>query len=84
MQVQRHTHIPRTALYTVRTKQGLTYQIEALSPDEARRRATDPAIGRHIAILMKEALAQVAEVEPTRGPPRYSGLVFEDEFFNKR
>ena len=83
MQAQRHNYIPRTILYTVRTRQGLTYQIEALSPDEARRRASDPAIARHIAALMREALAQVAEVEPTRGPPRYSGLVFEDEFFKR-
>lgn len=74
----------RTFLYTVRTRSGITFLIEAGSSREAESRARDPAIARELSRLMREAITQVECVEPHRGPTHLMGgrMVFRDELFN--
>ena len=70
----------RQSTYTVRTTSGITFQIEASSYTEAKVRASDPAIRREIARMILEAVSNIAEVNPSRGPTR-GKLMFDDAFF---
>lgn len=70
----------RQSAYTVRTQSGITFQIEASSYAEARIRASDPAIKREITRMIVEAISNITEVEPSRGPAR-GKLMFDDAFF---
>ncbi len=74
----------RTFLYTVRTRSGITFHIEAGSSREAESRARDPAIARELSRLLREAVTQVDSVEPLRGPTHLLGgkLVFHDDLFH--
>lgn len=49
-------------LYTIRTRTGFKFQIEASSPAEAEIRARHPVIARTVSRILSDALAQVAEV----------------------
>lgn len=73
----------RTFLYTVRTRSGITFLIEAGSSREAESRAHDPIITREISRLIRESLSQVESVEPHRGPTHLVGgkMVFRDDVF---
>lgn len=73
----------RPFLYTVRTRSGITFLIEAGSSREADSRARDPVIAREISRLIRESLEQVESVEPHRGPHHLadSKLVFRDHLF---
>ncbi len=70
----------RQSTYTVRTTSGITFQVEASSYAEAKARASDPAIKREIARMILEAVSNIAQVEPSRGPAR-GKLLFDDTFF---
>ena len=70
----------RQSTYTVRTTSGITFQVEASSYAEARLRATDPAIKHAITRMILEAVSNIAQVEPSRGPAR-GKLLFDDAFF---
>lgn len=75
---------PKTRLYTVRTRGGITFALEASTYDEALRRSTSPRIGLHLAHMMQEAVSQIASVNIYQGPCfRASAPVFEDSFFGK-
>ena len=71
-------------IYTVRTRSGITFHVEASNYREAHRRAEDPLIGRTIANMLREALRQIESVEPHRGPERLAQnrLIFRDHLFN--
>ncbi len=74
----------RTFLYTVRTRSGITFLIEAGSSREAESRARDPAIARELSRLLREAVTQVECVEPHRGPKHLLGgkMVFYNDLFH--
>lgn len=70
--------------YTVKTRDGITYHVEASSYQEAHQRASSPAIGRHIALMIQEAVRHVTTVEPFCGPKHLIKTpVFDNEFFNR-
>lgn len=71
-------------IYTVRTRSGLTFHVEASNSQEAQQRAEDPVIGKIIANMLREALGQIDSVEPHRGPERLAQnrLVFRDDIFS--
>jgi hypothetical protein len=70
--------------YTVRTRDGITYHIEASSTEEAFQRASSPAISKHIARMIQEAISHISSIEPHHGPKHLiKNIVFENEFFNR-
>ena len=73
----------KTFLFTVRTKNGIKFHIEACSPLEAEQRARHPAIAREIATMLSTALADIESVEWHHGPRHLVNerLVFRDEIF---
>ena len=58
----------RNSFYTVRTRAGITFTIEASSDQQAWQRANSPELGNNIANLMREAVSHVTSVEFHRGP----------------
>ncbi len=79
------SHATHLSIYTVTTRSGITYRLEASSWDQAWTRARDPIIAAEIARMMGEALRDIASVEPFRGPSHIAGrrLVFSDGLFCK-
>jgi hypothetical protein len=75
--------MPKTFIYTVRTKSGIKFHIEASDAMEAEQRARHPAIVRELALMLSGALADVDSVEWHRGPVHRLNerLVFRDEIF---
>ena len=73
----------RTFMYSVRTRSGITFHIEASNQNQAEQRARDPAIARTLSRMILEAVSSIESVTPHRGPPRLlSGkLTFHDEVF---
>lgn len=72
------------SFYTVRTRDGITFHLEAANFKEAQQRASSPQISRHIALMIQEALSHVVSVEPHRGPKHtMRAVMFDNEFFNK-
>ncbi|MEW5893697.1 MAG: hypothetical protein AB1697_11190, partial [Pseudomonadota bacterium] len=69
-------------IYTVRTRAGLIFHLEAASLSEAESRARSPVIGQVISRMIVEAVSQIEAIEPHRGPA-HNKLVFEDQFFQK-
>lgn len=73
----------KTFLYTVHTRVGITFLVEASSQAQAEYRAKHPAISRTIATMLDDALSAVDSVQPLRGPTHLTSgkLVFRDELF---
>ena len=73
----------KTFIYTVRTKSGIKFHIEAGNIHEAEQRARHPAIVRELTLMMSTAVSEVALVEPHRGPSHLLAekLVFRDDIF---
>lgn len=72
-------------IYTVRTRSGLTFHVEASNSQEAQLRAEDPVIGKTVANMLREALSQIESVEPHSGPERLAQnrLIFRDHVFSR-
>ncbi len=58
----------RKSYFTVRTRAGIKFHVQAATEQEAKLRAQSPAINLYLARLMQEAVANIASVEPHRGP----------------
>jgi hypothetical protein len=73
----------KTFLYTVHTRCGITFQVEAANLEQAQTRARAPVIARTVSGLIRAALTDIERVEPHRGPAYAGGghLVFRDENF---
>ncbi len=71
----------RTFIFTVRTKSGIKFHIEASSANEAEQRARHPVIVRELALMLSCALSEVDSVD---GPVHLlnDSLVFRDEIFS--
>lgn len=71
-------------IYQVRTSDGINFHIEASNYTEAKLRASSPAISKHIALMIQQALSNITSIEPHRGPIHLiKSPLFDDEFFNK-
>lgn len=71
-------------IYQVRSSDGITFNVVASNYQEAKLRASSPAISKHIALMITQAISNITSIEPLRGPKHLvKGPVFEDEFFNK-
>ncbi len=70
----------RKNVYIVQAGSGISFLIEADSYQEARMRASDPGIAREVSRMMVNAISDIRNVEPLRGPAR-GKLHFADEFF---
>lgn len=70
-------------IYTVHTRGGIRFHIEAMSNTEAEQRARHPAIERELARLLSHALADIDCITAHRGPSHLldERLVFRDELF---
>lgn len=73
----------KTYLFTVLTKSGIKFYIEASSRHEAEQRARHPAISRELSLMIIQAVSEVDSVEAHRGPPHRLSekLVFRNEIF---
>lgn len=69
-------------IYTVHTRSGVTFHIQASNHSEAKLRAESPAIGKYLAQLMQEAVRDIATIKPHHGPERLLKYpVFRNEVF---
>lgn len=69
-------------IYQVRSSDGINFNVEASNYQEAKLRATSPAISKHIALMITQAISNISSIEPLRGPKHLAkGPVFTDEFF---
>jgi len=74
----------RKTYYTVQTRAGIKFHVLAATEHEAKLRAQSPTIGICLARLMQQAVADIASVEPHRGPDRLLKYpIFGDEIFFK-
>lgn len=73
----------KSFIYTVLTKSGIKFHIEASNIHEAEQRARHPAIERELALMISTAISDVNSVEPHRGPTHLLAekLVFRDNIF---
>lgn len=73
----------KTLIYTVLTKSGIKFHIEASNIHEAKQRARHPAIERELANMISTAISEIDSVEPQCGPPHLltEKLVFRDDIF---
>ena len=73
----------KTFIYTVRTKSGIKFHIEASNATEAKQRSRHPAIVRELALMFSGILSDVDSVEWHRGPAHRLNelLVFRDDIF---
>ncbi len=73
----------KTFLFTVLTKSGIKFYIEASNRHEAEQRARHPAIARELSLMINQAIAEVDSVDVHRGPSRLLSekLVFRDDIF---
>lgn len=72
----------KLSIYTVITRAGISFHIEAANISEARLRAESPLVGKRLAQLMQQAVSDIASVEPHRGPERFLKYpIFSDEVF---
>ncbi len=58
----------RTFLYTVHTRSGIRFLIEADNLTQAETRARDPVILRTLSAMLRQALSEIDHIEPYRGP----------------
>jgi hypothetical protein len=69
-------------IYTVCTRDGITFYIEASSNPEAQHRANSSIIRKYFARMMLEALSHVISVELFHGPVHLiKHPVLDEEFF---
>ncbi len=73
----------KTFIYTVLTKSGIKFHIEAGNIHQAEQRARHPAIVRELTLMISAAISEVDAVEPNRGPAHLLSekLVFRDDIF---
>jgi len=71
--------------YNIKTRDGITFSLEASNYQEAENRASSPVIARHIALMIQQALNNITSIEAHRGPKHLiKSPLFEDEFFNSK
>ena len=73
----------KTFIYTVRTKSGIKFYIEANNTREAEQRARHSAIAQELTLMINTAISEVESVEPHRGPSHLltEKLLFRDDIF---
>ena len=72
----------RHRYYTIRTREGITFHLEASNEQEAWRRAKSPIIGNTLANMMREAVSNISSVELQHGPQHLMKYpVFDEEIF---
>jgi len=54
----------KTFIYTVRTKSGIKFYVEASNTREAEQRARHPSIVQELTLMMSTAISEVESVEP--------------------
>lgn len=70
-------------IYTIRTRDGITFHIQASSYQEAQQRALSPVIGNYLSQMMREAVSHVSSVELHRGSNHLLKYpLIEESFFN--
>lgn len=76
----------RTFLYTVHTRSGIRFLIEADNIAQAETRARDLVIIQTLTAMLRQALAEIERIEPYRGPIHLAErkLVFRAEVFRKK
>lgn len=75
----------RTFLYTVHTRTGIRFLIEADNLAQAEVRARDPVIIQTLTAMLRRALSAIDRIEPYRGPLHLAErrLIFKaDDFSN--
>jgi len=72
----------KSKIYTVKTRRGIVFHLEASNDHEARMRANSPQLGEHLAEMMRQAVAGVTSIEPLRGgPAQIKYPYFPGDFF---
>lgn len=76
----------RTFLYTVHTRSGIRFLIEADNLAQAETRARDPVIFRTLSAMLRQALSEIDHIEPYRGPQHLAErrLLFKADAFCRR
>lgn len=75
----------RTFLYTVHTRSGIRFLIEADNLAQAETRARDLVILRTLIAMLRRALSEIDHIEPYREPKHLAErrLIFRAEVFRK-
>lgn len=69
-------------VYKISTRDGICYNVEASSYQEAEKRAVSPLIARHIALMIQKAMSNITNIERHRGPEHLiKAPLFDDAFF---
>ena len=70
-------------IYTVLTKIGIKFYIEARNRHEAEQRARHPAIAREMTLMINRAISEVESVDVHCGPSHRLSemLVFRNDIF---
>jgi hypothetical protein len=70
-------------LFTVLSKSGIKFYVEASNTSEAEQRARHPAIQRELISMINAAISEIESVEPYRGPTHRVAekAVFRDDIF---
>jgi hypothetical protein len=72
-------------IYKVKTRDGISFNVEASNYQEAQQRASSPIITQHITQMIVQAMAIVSSIEPHRGPTHLlKHPLFDDEFFLRK
>ncbi|MFN3595588.1 MAG: hypothetical protein ACK4TK_13060 [Thiobacillaceae bacterium] len=76
----------RTFIYTVHTRSGIRFLIEADNLTQAEIRARDPVIARTLTAMLRQALSEIERIEPYRGPQHLAErkLLFKTDAFSRR
>ncbi|MCX7672824.1 MAG: hypothetical protein N2Z63_04375 [Thiobacillaceae bacterium] len=74
----------KSYLYTVHTRSGLSFHIEAETSAKPRHVPPHPVLARTLASRLRQALAEIEGVEPYRGPRHVAErrLLFRGEDFH--
>jgi len=68
--------------YTIKTKAGIKFHIQASSELEAITRAQSPKIAEYLSRMMVLAVRDISTIEPHRGPVRLLQYpIFDDAIF---
>jgi hypothetical protein len=68
--------------YTIQTKAGIKFHLQAVNELEARTRAQSPKIAEYLSYMMVRAVKDISTIEAHKGPVRLLQYpVFEDAIF---